>query len=117
MDFSEWPELKRSLVHSDFRIATQKQIIKDFAGHHHFFPARFAVDDYSIDQILDYVCQAVVEITQMGETRLLQLLYTIDIPEKEFLTISTDLNFVMLMAQKIVHREAYKVWLRKKFAG
>jgi hypothetical protein len=54
---------------------------------------------------------------QEGETRLLQLLYTIDLPEKEFLSLTTQADFLALLSQRILFREAYKVYLRKKFSS
>jgi hypothetical protein len=51
-----------------------------------------------------------------GETRLLQLLYTIDLTEKEFLSITMDRDFLKLLSEKILFREAYKVFLRDKFS-
>ena len=54
---------------------------------------------------------------KQGETRLLQLLYTIDLAEKEFLHITTNPNFVQLLSEKILFREAYKVFLRTKFSS
>jgi hypothetical protein len=50
-----------------------------------------------------------------GETRLLQLLYTIDLSEKEFLSLTTEPDFLKLLSEKILFREAYKVFLRAKF--
>jgi hypothetical protein len=54
---------------------------------------------------------------QEGETRLLQLLYTIDFPEKEFLSLTTQADFLAQLSQRILFREAYKVYLRKKFSS
>jgi hypothetical protein len=56
------------------------------------------------------------EVMKEGETRLLQLLYTIDISEKQFLEITTEHNFIQLLAEKILFREAYKVFLRAKYS-
>jgi hypothetical protein len=53
---------------------------------------------------------------KFGETQLLQLIYIIDIPEKEFLSIISQSNFPQLLAEKIVLKEAYKVYLRSRYS-
>lgn len=67
-------------------------------------------------EIEELLSEKLVEIMKYGETQLLQLIYIIDIPEKEFLSITTQPNFPQLLAEKIVLKEAYKVYLRSKFS-
>jgi hypothetical protein len=67
-------------------------------------------------EIEELLAEKLVEIMKYGETQLLQLIYIIDIPEKEFLSITTQPNFPQLLAEKIVLKEAYKVYLRSKFS-
>lgn len=67
-------------------------------------------------EIEELLAEKLVEIMKFGETQLLQLIYIIDIPEKEFLSITTQPNFPQLLAEKIVLKEAYKVYLRSKFS-
>jgi hypothetical protein len=66
-------------------------------------------------EIEELLAEKLVEIMKYGETKLLQLIYIIDIPENEFLSITSKSNFPQLMAEKIVLKEAYKVYLRSKF--
>lgn len=67
-------------------------------------------------EIEELITEKLVEIMQYEETQLLQLIYIIDIPEKEFLSITTQPNFPQLLAEKIVLKEACKVYLRSKFS-
>ena len=67
-------------------------------------------------EIEELLADKLVEIMKYGESQLLQLIYIIDIPEKEFLSIITEPNFPQLLAEKIVLKEAYKVYLRRKFS-
>lgn len=63
------------------------------------------------------IAQQLVELMKEGETRLLQLLYTIDLPENEFLHLTKEPDFLRLISQRILLREAYKVFLRRKFSA
>ena len=67
-------------------------------------------------EIEELIAEKLVEIMKFGEIQLLQLIYIIDIPEKEFLSIITEPNFPNLLAEKIILKEAYKVYLRRKFS-
>ena len=51
----------------------------------------------------------------MGETKWMQLLYTIDIPEQTFLSLTQEKDFIQLLSQAILKREAMKVFFRSKF--
>ena len=46
---------------------------------------------------------------QLGETQTLQLLYIIDIPQGEFLSLTTDPDFLSKASLLIIKREAQKV--------
>lgn len=111
MDFS----LDKSFQEQQFVLDTQRQIVKDFAKFNLFFGDYFESQPQSIEEIQILVEQHVAEIMKEGETRLLQLLYTIDLSEKEFLKTTTSPNFLKDLSLKIIRREAYKVYLRKTF--
>lgn len=100
-----------------FVLSTQRQIAKDFAKFNLFFEEMFESDPLSLDEILHLVQQNVASLMEEGETRLLQLLYTIDIPEKEFLKLITEPTFLQELSLQIIKREAYKVFLRKSFSS
>ena len=53
---------------------------------------------------------------KFGETNLLQLLYTIDIPEKDFLKLVQSPNFLPTIASMVLKREAMKVYYREKYS-
>jgi hypothetical protein len=109
-------ELRSYFDNEAFVLKTQQQIVKDFAKFNLFFPENFETVVYTKEQIEVLIAEQVAELMKEGETRLLQLLYTIDLSEKEFLAITTDPDFLILLAQKILMREAYKVFLRSKFS-
>ena len=92
------------------------QICKDFSR------CGWDLDSVLLNSILvkteieELLAEKLVEIKKYGETQLLQLIYIIDIPEKEFLSIISESNFPQLLAEKIVLKEAYKVYLRSRFS-
>ncbi len=100
----------------DFILKTQQQIAKDFSTFNLLFPKDFQNLVYSKESIESLIGEQLAEIMKEGETRLLQLLYTIDISEKQFLEITSETNFIQLLAEKILFREAYKVFLRAKYS-
>jgi len=99
----------------DFVLKTQQQIHKDFAKFNLEFPENFIFEVWSKDKIELAIEERVAEIIKTGETRLLQLLYTIDIPEKQFLNLITEPNFLSILSQAILKREAMKVYFRSKY--
>lgn len=98
-----------------FVLNTQQQIAKDFAKFNLFFPDKFESVPYSKVDIETMVKHNVQDLIREGESRLLQLMYTIDLPEKEFLDLTVQNDFLDLIAEKILRREAYKVFLRQHF--
>jgi hypothetical protein len=116
-ELSEFKALQQSLNDSDFVLKAQEQIAKDFAKFNLFFPEEFMTTALSKEAIESFVSERIADLMQEGETRLLQLLYTIDFPEKEFLSLTTQADFLAQLSQRILFREAYKVYLRKKFSS
>jgi hypothetical protein len=108
-------QLLSSFSNQHFVLKTQRQIAKDFAKFNLLFPDNFETELHSKAIIEELIAERITEIMQEGETRLLQLLYTIDLSEKEFLSITTEPDFLKLLSEKILMREAYKVFLREKF--
>lgn len=100
-----------------FRLETQKQLRKDFASCQMFFSADFDVSVVAVYEILEQVEHQLVKLMENGERHLLQLLYIIDLPETEFLKSLSDANFLKILTQKVVYREAYKVWLRANYSS
>lgn len=114
-DFISLKELQSYFNNAEFVLKTQQQISKDFAKFNLFFSENFELEALSKEEIEDQIGIHLGEIMKQGETRLLQLLYTIDISEKQFLQLTTKPNFLQELAHKIVFREAFKVFLRMKF--
>ena len=90
--------------------------MKDFGAFRLFFDDRFAQEALSKEVILNAIGEKLGEIMKEGETRFLQLMYTIDIPEQEFLAATTQTDFLKQISEKILFREAYKVYLRMRFS-
>jgi hypothetical protein len=110
-------QLSTFLGNEEFILKTQQQIAKDFAKFNLFFEESFERESHSKEEIEHLIAPLIVDLMKQGETRLLQLLYTIDLSEKEFLHITTDPNFIQLLSEKILFREAYKIFLRAKFSS
>lgn len=108
-------ELQKQLSDKDFVLNTQRQIAKDFEKFHLSFTESFLDAALSKTEIESLIAERISALMKEGETRLLQLLYTIDLPEKEFLVLTTEPNFLQLLSEKILFREAYKVFLRSRF--
>lgn len=116
-ELSSYDQLNAYFDNQQFVLKTQQQIAKDFAKFNLYFSDSFEFEPISKDEIERLIGQLLVDLMKQGETRLLQLLYTIDLSEKEFLHITTDPNFIQLLSEKILFREAYKVFLRTKFSS
>lgn len=116
-DLRTYDQLNTYFDNQQFVLKTQQQIAKDFAKFNLYFSDSFETEPISKDEIERLIGQLLVDLMKQGETRLLQLLYTIDLSEKEFLHITTDPNFIQLLSEKILFREAYKVFLRTKFSS
>ena len=100
---------------TDFVLKTQQQLIKDFEKFNLSFEPLFHHRALTKDEIVQHIAENLIELMKEGEARLLQLMYTIDVSEKEFLSLTTNPNFIQLLSEKILFREAYKVFLRTKF--
>ena len=102
---------KEKFVHD-----TVNQICKDFSRCGWDLDSVLLNSNLVKTEIEELLAEKLVEIMKLGETQLLQLIYMIDIPEKEFLSIISESNFPQLLAEKIVLKEAYKVYLRSRFS-
>lgn len=115
-DLITYSELQSYFDNEDFVLKTQQQIAKDFAKFNLIFSENFELVAHSKEEIESQMEPLLVDLMKEGETRLLQLLYTIDLSEKQFLALTTDPHFIPKLAEKILFREAYKVFLRSKFS-
>ena len=108
-------DLQQQFNNAEFVLKTQQQIAKDFEKFNLMFDTTFQQIPFNKEEIQEKIAEHVSELMKEGETRLLQLLYTIDLSEKEFLSLTTEPDFLKLLSEKILFREAYKVFLRAKF--
>lgn len=106
---------KQLLVHfqnTDFVLKTQAQIVKDFERSGFTFGNNLLTTVLNFQQLTEEVADTLATVMQTGETTTLQLLYQIDLPQEQFLALTTDSHFLMKAAQMIIRREAQKVYLR-----
>ena len=108
-------ELEYQWTIPDFVLKTQKQIAKDFALYGYDFEEHFINSELPLVEIENAISEQLALLMKEGETKLLQLLYQIDIPQSQFIELLNRDTFVMELSGLIVRREAYKVYLRSKF--
>ncbi len=101
----------------DFLVLTQKQIKKDFSAFSQDFPDNFEETAYTVKQIHQIIVDHVYRMLEGPETVFLQFLYGIDLSESEFLGQVQREDFAEEIARRILYREAYKVYLRKKYSA
>lgn len=97
-------------------ILLQKQLVKDFSFSQIDFPSDFEENTYELESLFKIVQEKLVFILEKGERQTLQLLYTIDIPEKKFLSILGTENIALSLTQLILEREAQKIYFRLKYS-
>ena len=106
---------QKTAYNEEFILKTQQQINKDFAKFNLEFRESFTLEPWTKEEIEVAIEENLVIIIKMGETKLMQLLYTIDIPEQTFLSLTQEKDFIQLLSQAILKREAMKVFFRSKF--
>jgi hypothetical protein len=104
------------LMNEHFVRDTLLQIQKDFLRCGWEFDSEIIEKRISKSEIEEFLANKLAEIMKHGESQLLQLIYIIDIPEKEFLKIVSQPNILQNLAEKILLKEAYKVYLRRKYS-
>lgn len=115
-DLITYSQLQPYFDNEAFVLKSQQQIAKDFAKFNLFFGEEFEEQALKREEIESLIAERIADLMKEGETRLLQLLYTIDLPEKEFLSLTTQPDFITELSSRILFREAYKVFLRTKFS-
>lgn len=108
-------EISSFFENADLVLATQQQIAKDFAKFNVNVEAQFLESSCSYDEIIIVVQNLLLQIMDAGEQNLLQFFYTIDLSEKEFLSCLNQNNTLLLLSEKVVKREAMKVYFRKYY--
>lgn len=108
-------QLQKELMDIEFLCLTQNQIAKDFCKVNSSFLDLFQTVT-NFDELELQVQENLSRQLAIGERETLQLLYTIDFPEQKFLKLTQEKDFIKLLSQEIIYREAYKVWLRKNYS-
>ena len=112
------PELvDKALQSKDFVLATQRQLIKDFASANTLFPDNFNSIPYEVNQLIIEISARLKSIENLSSSYLSQLLYRIDIPESALPDLMDSDDFYTNLAQLVLKREAYKVFLRSQFSS
>lgn len=100
---------------NEFVIQTQKQISKDFIKFGYSFPTEFEEKAWSKIAIEEAIQEILLEIVKHNDSKLLPLIYTIDIPEEKFLKLTLTDNFIIRLSEEILKREALKVHFRRNY--
>lgn len=102
-----------ALQSSDFVRKTIEQIEKDFrmCGIDYSFISK---DENLVAAELTLSVQAAID--RLSNTELQQFIYIIDLKEKDFLDAVIQEDNGLQLAQRIVFREAFKVYLKAKFS-
>lgn len=108
--------IQHELKSADFVLKTQRQIIKDFGTAGIDFPEDFSSLPFPIDQLLTSISIHLKELNSTSASAFSQLLYQIDIPESLLADLSLSDDFYSGLAEVVLRREAYKVFLRGKFS-
>lgn len=97
-------QLQEALSLPDFRELTLQQLQKDFDR---------AQVDVQFGPV-DLLFQIEAAIQNLPQIQLQQLLYLIDVPEIDW-NFQSEQSYHQKLAEVILHREALKVYLRRKF--
>lgn len=108
-------ELTAHFSDAEFVLKTQIQISKDFAKFGYGFPIGFEEEAWEVIQIEMAIQSILVEMMRYGESKLLPLIYTVDLAEEKFLRMTQQVDFIEVLAKEIIKREALKVYIRSKY--
>lgn len=109
--------LQQELKSDDFVLKTQGQIIKDFGTAGIVFPQDFSSIPYQLNLLLSEVSIRLKDLQSTNSTSFSQLLYQIDLPESILPDLARSDDFFGSLAEVVLKREAYKVFLRSKFSS
>ena len=102
-------KLSKSLSQVDFVIETIRQIEKDFSRCN----VKIRLENC---QNRDQLVQSIYDsINNLPVNKLQQLIYLIDITEKEFLRIMSKPYCFQSLSESILRREALKIYIRKNY--
>ena len=108
-------QLETEFTNPAFVLKIQHQIAKDFGTSGIDFSSEFNLTPLSYLELIHSVGEKLTELMTIGKSQTLQLLYRIDIPQQDFLALTTDTEFIQKMSVLIIRREAYKIYLRSVY--
>ena len=112
------PEIvDQELKSDDFVLKTQQQIAKDFSTSGVDFPSNFRLIPMKVDLLIGEISIRLKELQTSNPSGFSQLLYQIDLPESILADLSHSDDFYSGLAEIVLKREAYKVFLRSKFSS
>lgn len=107
--------LNQQMLSTDFVIKTQRQILKDFSALGCAFDAQFGETVQSTQRILAQIEYQLEQIEKQSFFTLQQLMYQIDLPENLYVGALNAEDSNKQLAEIILRREAYKIYLRSRF--
>lgn len=110
-------DLIASFSNQDFVLKTQQQLSKDFNQHGFVFEPQFDRECYEIGSLKIAVQEMLLEVMEQQPSKWMPLMYTIDIPEKQYLRFFSGLttDWVVDFAFLVIKREAQKVFFRENY--
>ena len=108
--------VNKELNSSEFVLKTQRQIMKDFGTANIDFPGSFRIYPLPIDQLLTQVSIRLKELDSTNSAAFSQLMYQIDLPENVLPDLHASDDFYLNLAEVVLKREAYKVYLRSLYS-
>lgn len=99
----------------EFVLKTQQQISKDFAAIGCPFHSDFEQTPLRTEVILEQIQFQLNEVQKQSSSLLHQLIYQIDLPENVYIEALSSEDPTKQLAEIILRREAYKVYLRSRF--
>ena len=101
----------------EFVLKTQQQIAKDFGTAGVDFPKDFCSVPIALDLLITDLSIRLKEVESSNPSTFSQLLYQIDIPESILPDLAQSDDYYSSLAEVVIKREAYKVFLRSKFSS
>jgi hypothetical protein len=107
-------KINESLTNFDFVEKTMAQISKDFNRCGIDFEFQLQSDLLLKEQVVTEIRNAIVKLSS---TELQQFIYTIDLNENDFLKAVTMNDDLLTLSEKILQREALKVFIKINYQG
>ncbi|NBX79142.1 MAG: hypothetical protein EBQ94_02000 [Flavobacteriales bacterium] len=107
-------KINESLTNFDFVEKTMAQISKDFNRSGIDFEFQLQSNLPLKEQVVSEIRHAIVKLSS---TELQQFIYTIDLNENDFLKAVTINDDLLTLSERILQREALKVFIKINYQG